>query len=90
MPPMTCKECIEFLDEYLSGGLAPPIRKEFQRHLDICPPCRAFLATYKDSIRLAAQALGEPNTQSEQAIPEGLVQAILAAKAGSRRPGQVR
>ena len=79
-PLMTCRELIEFLDRYVAGELDPVQREEFDRHLALCPPCIAYLETYRDAIRLAREAETEPAEGVTGAMPEELVAAILAAR----------
>ncbi len=52
---MTCKEAIAKLVEYLDGELTPVVLKQLEAHLRICPPCRAYLATYRKTKELAAR-----------------------------------
>jgi anti-sigma factor RsiW len=53
---MICRELIEIIDDYLDGALAPEIRQDFERHLDECEPCRAYIATYRKTRRIGAAA----------------------------------
>ena len=73
---MNCQEFVDFLMDYLSGELPEPQRVEFERHLNDCPPCIVYLDTYKDTVKLGAQAY----EKWSQDTPEELVQAILAAR----------
>jgi anti-sigma factor (TIGR02949 family) len=52
---MTCKEAITKLAEYLDAELTPFDLAELQAHLDVCEPCRAYLATYRKTKWLAAK-----------------------------------
>ncbi len=48
MGRLTCREVIlNHLDEYLDGTLNPEIVEDFDQHLAVCPPCVAYLNTYK-------------------------------------------
>ena len=48
MRRLTCKEVIlDYLDEYVDGTLSPEVVEDFERHLARCPPCVAYLNTYK-------------------------------------------
>lgn len=79
--PLTCKEFIEFLDDYLSGTQAREARAEFERHLKLCPPCVDYLKSYQATVRLASSLCGEGDGgKVPAAVPEDLVQAILAAR----------
>jgi anti-sigma factor RsiW len=53
---MTCQEGIALLVDYLEGVLSPKILSELEEHLSGCPPCRAYLATYRKTRSLAADA----------------------------------
>jgi predicted anti-sigma-YlaC factor YlaD len=49
---LSCQECAEFLDDYLTGSLDAEVAATFEVHLEKCPPCRDFLESYKDTIRI--------------------------------------
>ncbi|MFO0574370.1 MAG: zf-HC2 domain-containing protein [Polyangia bacterium] len=74
---MTCRDFIEFLHEFLDGGLDPSQRAVFEHHLRICPSCVAYLHTYEKTIELGREALAE---EAAEDMPEALVTAILAAR----------
>jgi anti-sigma factor RsiW len=74
---LTCREFIDFLDDYLTGDQPAKVRAEFERHLSICPVCVDYLKTYRAAVRLAA-ASGEQEIPAD--APEELIQAILAAR----------
>jgi predicted anti-sigma-YlaC factor YlaD len=44
---MTCQEAIAKLGEYLDAELTPAVLQQIDAHLEICAPCRAYLATYR-------------------------------------------
>ena len=52
----TCRDVIELLDDYVEGALAPEDVSALERHLAGCLPCRAYLATYRKTRALGAQA----------------------------------
>jgi len=63
---MTCKEVIlDYLADYLDKALSPEVLADFERHLADCPPCVAYLNTYKKTQDLTRQAI-------PQAMPEEL------------------
>lgn len=76
---LTCRELIDFLMDYVSGELPEAQRREFERHLGVCPPCVAFLDTYRKTIELEKQAMTEP-VGTAPPLPEELVQAILTSR----------
>ena len=78
---ITCRELIEFLDDYVADRLTPDVRQSFEHHLGVCPACRDFLKTYKDTTTLARGAMAYRT--EDAAVPEDVVQAILAARTRS-------
>lgn len=52
---MTCREAIEKLAEYLDAELTPEVLRQIDAHLEICAPCRAYLATYRKTMELVAK-----------------------------------
>ena len=80
MSSLTCRELIEFLDDYVAGDVSPDRRAEFESHLAVCRACRDYLAEYRTSIALVRSLRETPATRAADAkVPEGLVRAILAA-----------
>lgn len=53
----TCRDIVEVMGEYCDGKLTPRLRREFERHLDCCPECVAFLETYRETPKLARASL---------------------------------
>jgi len=78
-PYITCQELLDFLYLYLEDELPPERRSEFDRHLAVCSPCRAYIRQYQDSIQLG-KASFEPPDPTLRNVPEELVQAILQAR----------
>ena len=74
---MTCREFVEFLLEYLLGGVD---REKFDAHLAVCPECVNYLKTYQQTVRISKGALADPDGSLPEAPPEELVQAILASR----------
>ena len=74
---MTCREFIDFLDDYLAGAQPDELRREFERHLQLCASCRDYLRTYRDTVALARAACSDPDAPPD--APKELVNAILAA-----------
>lgn len=78
-PDVTCRELVALLDDYLEGTLDGPRLAAMNAHLTACPSCVAYMKTYAASTRLARAALLTLETLPQD-VPEGLVQAILAAR----------
>jgi anti-sigma factor (TIGR02949 family) len=53
---LTCRDVIDLLAEYLEESLRPESVAEFEQHLQDCPPCLAYLRTYRRTRTLAAEA----------------------------------
>ncbi|MBT3515441.1 MAG: zf-HC2 domain-containing protein [Nitrospina sp.] len=52
-----CKECIELLHDYLEGELSPEINASLEEHFLDCPPCIAFVNTYKSATQICKTTL---------------------------------
>ena len=50
--PNSCKEISDLVLGYLRDELTASTRREFERHLKICPDCVSFLNTYKKTIEI--------------------------------------
>ncbi len=83
IPWITCREVVDFLDRYLSGGLDPDAVVRFERHLSECPPCVAYMHTYQ-SAAAVSKALLADEEDVPGGVPEDLVQAILHARAADK------
>lgn len=75
---LTCRQLIDFLDDYVEGTQPPDVRAAFEQHLSVCKACRDYLATYRDTIRLT-RASGNDDAVTTGA-PADLVRAILRAR----------
>ncbi|VTS08848.1 anti-sigma factor family protein [Tuwongella immobilis] len=57
---LTCRELCGLLMDFLDGTMAPELRTQFEQHLCACPPCRTYLDTYKQTIRMTRMLPREP------------------------------
>lgn len=80
---LNCRQLIEFLAAYLDDELPAEERTAFDTHLSVCPYCRDYLATYRETIHLGRRALAGESAILE-AVPGELVDAILAARESGR------
>jgi anti-sigma factor RsiW len=76
-PYITCQQLIDFIASYRENALTRDQRSEFERHLDVCPSCVAYLKTYEQTVLLAKASADEAVPDE---IPEPLVKAILEAR----------
>jgi anti-sigma factor RsiW len=75
---LTCQEILDFLMQYLDGELPPEQLAHFERHIALCPPCLAYMDSYREAVQLS-QCACAAETASCKDVPEELVHAILAA-----------
>jgi predicted anti-sigma-YlaC factor YlaD len=81
---VTCRECADFLADYLEGELAAEVRATFELHLERCRNCRTYLEQYSAVIVAGKTACRREDEQAAAAFPEELVQAILDAQRGQK------
>ena len=81
MPELSCKESIQFLDDYVDDTQPDKVRAAFERHLDIYPDCVDYLKTYRDTICLARGACAaDPSAPPPDDIPNELIEIILKSR----------
>ena len=61
-----CKECVDFLSDYVDGYLNEDILKKLESHLSDCPPCLDFLRTFKTTVSLTQEL-------QEEEVPENIM-----------------
>ena len=54
-----CKECIDLLYDYFEGSLDQETTISLEEHFRDCPPCIAFLNTYKSTTLLCRDTLNQ-------------------------------
>ncbi len=77
---MTCQELADFLMRYLDGELPETQRVSFTDHVELCPPCKAYLTTYQKTVELGQALCSDPEGPVPEGVPDELVEAILAAR----------
>jgi anti-sigma factor RsiW len=77
-PYIPCSEVIEFLWAYVASELPEDKLTEFERHLAVCPSCRAYLSTYRKTLELELGAFQEDG-EAEEELPEELINAVMGA-----------
>lgn len=81
-PSITCRELLAFLHLYREDELPEDRRSEFDRHLVVCDPRRAYIRLYEGAIKLGRAAFGHPDRKSSSGRS-----CLLAGKAGSAPQG---
>jgi anti-sigma factor RsiW len=58
-PPLTCRDVIGLLLDYLEQALDPGLAAALEHHLEECAACRTYLRTYDRSRRLVRDVAGD-------------------------------
>ncbi len=82
---MTCREFIEFIEQYVAEGLSLAEQEAFDAHLAECPDCVAYLDSYRTTIRLSNTAFPPSDGPVPAEVPESLVEAILVARSAGHQ-----
>lgn len=77
---MNCQAMIDFLMDYLDGALPAEEHSSFEAHLNRCPPCKAYMISYRQCIELGKTCLSCEGEEPTPELPEELVKAILEAR----------
>ena len=75
---LTCRELIEFLDQFVADELPPGQKASFREHLRVCPDCRAYLDSYRQTIALAKLSATLDDKVSSD-VPPALIKAVCDA-----------
>jgi anti-sigma factor RsiW len=75
---VSCRDLIDFLDDYVAGALPAAQRALFEDHLEGCVGCERYLRSYQGTMRAVALAYA-PTASPPPEVPDELVGAILAA-----------
>jgi len=73
--PLSCRELVELVTDYLEGAMPARERRRFERHIAGCPHCTAYL----EQLRTTLDVLG---TIGEDDIEEPVREDLLAAFRG--------
>lgn len=57
VPLATCATEVALIGDYLASRLSPRVLNAFEKHLEDCPDCAAFLQTYKKTIEVTRSFL---------------------------------
>jgi len=53
--PLTCRELVELVTDFLEDRLSPADRDRFERHLAVCPGCVTYVAQIRETVRLVGR-----------------------------------
>ena len=56
---LSCRELVRLVTDYVEGALTPDERLRFERHIAICPPCRAYLAQMRATLAVSGELTEE-------------------------------
>ena len=79
-PYITCRELIDFIADYLDGTLPEGSRREFDRHLAVCPSCVAYLDGYRKTVEMGKAAFQPSDQPATEVAPGWLVRAVRSAR----------
>ena len=83
MTPLTCRELVELVTDYLEGALPDAERARFEDHIADCEHCTEYLA----QMRTTTTVLGRLPSESLPAVArERLLAAFRDWKQGAGRP----
>ncbi len=83
-PRLTCEDVIGLLVDYLETALTPAVVEALEAHLEVCPPCVAYLNTYRKTRELTS-AVGRVEMPEEMRarLRDILLQQLERRDAGS-------
>jgi anti-sigma factor RsiW len=73
----TCQEVVELITAYFEEALTTEDRLAFERHVAVCPPCRAYMSQMRTVLRVAG-------TLSEADLSDAVRTRLLGAFADWR------
>ncbi len=77
---LTCIEFERFVHDYQEGSLSSRERRAFDLHMELCPMCRVYFASYLQTIALGRQIWATDDASAPAELPEELASVILAAR----------
>ncbi len=67
--PLTCEKETALIADYLASDLSPGKLALFEKHLEECPDCKAFLQTYKKTIEITRSFLALESVRARPSQP---------------------
>jgi anti-sigma factor RsiW len=82
---ITCRELIEFLDDYVGGQMDNGRRRAADEHLAVCPDCVNYLESYRMTVAVSRAALKrDEDAVIPKTVPPELIKAVLASRRDSK------
>jgi anti-sigma factor RsiW len=70
--PLTCRELVELVTDYLEGALSPEDRDRFETHLAACDGCTKYMRQMRETVRITGML-------REDQIPAAQKEVLLSA-----------
>ena len=67
--PLTCEKETALIGDYLASELRPGTLAAFEKHLEECPDCKAFLQTYKKTVDITRSFLELESAKARRERP---------------------
>ncbi len=64
--PLTCKEVVELISDYIEGTLPEHTRRQLEEHLAGCDGCTHYVEQMRETIRLTGRVQEQTLTSEEQ------------------------
>lgn len=80
---LTCVQFEKLIHDYQDESLSPRERRIFDLHMELCPMCRVYVASYLRTIELERQVCAADDAAASAEVPQELVDAILKARSAS-------
>ena len=77
---LTCMEFERFVHDYHEGSLSSRERRVFDLHMEMCPMCVVYFASYLQTIELGRRICADDDASASAELPQELVSAILSAR----------
>jgi anti-sigma factor RsiW len=77
---ITCRELIEFLDDYVGNEMSADRRQAVERHLAVCPDCVNYVDAYRKTLAIGRAAFADQDAPVPPTVPAGIIKAVLASK----------
>lgn len=80
-----CPEMVDLIADYLEEELDAAQRQKLELHLDLCPPCKNFLMTYKQTGQICRDVLKREMPDELKANLRGFLNANCCGKSHSSK-----